>query len=163
VDSDPKVRLEIIGVARDTVYSGNLRSQMPLEFYIPFFRSGIWMPPTFYLRANRDTAAFRTDIQRMLARLEPNLKIKELRPINDVIDHLLLRERIIAQLLGFFSAFALLLSCLGLYGILTFRVAQRTREIGIRMALGATLHSVIGLVIRQGLSFAFCGSLIGIC
>src|SRR5207253_1524244 len=102
VDSEPKVRLEIVGVAKDTRYSPNLRNRVPLEFYVPFFGSGIRMPPTFYLRADRDLAAFGADIRRIIARVEPRLKIRDLRPMNEVIDRLLLRERIVAQLVGFF-------------------------------------------------------------
>jgi predicted permease len=161
VDGKDKVRLEIVGVAKDTRYSGDLRKQIPLEFYVPFFGSGIRMPPTFYLRADRGAAAFTAGIRQIIARVEPRLKIRELRPMNEVIDRLLLRERIIAQLVGFFGGFALLLTCLGLYGILAFRVAQRTREIGVRMALGATLGGVVALVIRQGLTLVLAGIALG--
>jgi ABC-type lipoprotein release transport system permease subunit len=151
----------ILGEAKDTRYSGDLRKQIPLEFYVPFFGSGIRMPPTFYLRADRGAAAFTAGIRQIIARVEPRLKIRELRPMNEVIDRLLLRERIIAQLVGFFGGFALLLTCLGLYGILAFRVAQRTREIGVRMALGATLGGVVALVIRQGLTLVLAGIALG--
>ena len=82
--------------------------------------------------------------------------------MDEVIDQLLLRERIIAQLVGFFSVFALLLTCIGLYGLLSFQVSQRTREIGIRMALGSTLRSVIALVTRQALTLALWGGVAGI-
>jgi predicted permease len=162
VDSEPKVRLEIVGVARDTRYSADLRAHIPLQFYVPYFGSGIRMPPTFYLRADQPAAAWTGGIRQVLARVDPNLKIKTLRSMTEVIDRLLLKERIIAQLVGFFSLFALLLSCLGLYGVLSFRVAQRTREIGVRIALGATLQSVIKLVLRQGLTLVVLGVAIGI-
>ncbi|HTL56631.1 MAG TPA: ABC transporter permease [Candidatus Limnocylindrales bacterium] len=162
VNSEPKVRLEIVGVAKDTRYSRNLRNSIPLQFYIPYFGSGIRMPATFYLRADRDSAAFASGIQRIIARVEPRLKIRELHPMSEIIDRLLLRERIIAELGGFFSAFALLLTGLGLYGILAFQVAQRTRDIGVRMALGATRRSVLAQITRQGLGLVACGTIIGI-
>jgi len=162
VDSEPKVRLEIVGVAKDTRYSTDLRAQIPLQFYIPYFGSGIRMPPTFYLRADQPAAALIGSIRQVLARVDSNLKIKNVSSMTEVIDRLLLKERIIAQLVGFFSLFALLLSCLGLYGILSFRVAQRTREIGVRIALGATLQSVIKLVLCQGLTLVVLGGAIGI-
>jgi ABC-type antimicrobial peptide transport system permease subunit len=73
-----------------------------------------------------------------------------------------LRERIIAELVSFFSGFALLLTCLGLYGILSFQVAQRTREIGVRVALGATLRSVIGMVSQQALKLVLLGGAVGL-
>jgi predicted permease len=162
VEGENKVRVEIVGVARDTTYSPNLRKQTPLEFYVPYFGSGIRMPPTFYLRADRAAVTLTGDIRRILAHVEPRLKLRELRSMNEVIDRLLLRERIIAQLIGFFSGFALLLTCLGLYGLLAFRVTQSTREIGVRMALGATLGNVIALPIRQGLALVLCGGVLGL-
>lgn len=162
VDSEPKVTLEIIGVAKDTRYSTDLRAQIPLQFYIPYFGSGIRMPATFYLRANQPAASLMGSVKTVLHRVDPGLKIKNLSSMTEVIDRLLLRERITAQLVGFFSLFALLLSCLGLYGVLSFRVAQRTREIGIRIALGATLPGVIKLVLRQGLTLVVLGGAIGI-
>jgi ABC-type antimicrobial peptide transport system permease subunit len=82
--------------------------------------------------------------------------------MDEVIDSLLLRERIIAELVSFFSGFALLLTCLGLYGILSFQVAQRTREIGVRVALGATLRSVIGMVSQQALKLVLLGGAVGL-
>jgi predicted permease len=162
VDDAQKAHLEIIGVAKDTRYSPNLRAPIPLEFYIPFFGSGIRMPPTFYLRTDQPSAALAGSIRQVLVRVGPELKIRNLRSMDKVIDLLLLRERIIAQLVSFFSGFALLLTCLGLYGILSFRVDQRIREIGVRMALGAQRSDVLGLFIGKGLKLALVGNAIGL-
>ena len=72
------------------------------------------------------------------------------------------QERILAQLGGFFSLFALALACLGIYGVLSFAVVQRTREIGLRLALGAQRHDVLALVIGGGLKLALFGSVLGL-
>ncbi len=155
-------RLEVIGVAKDTRYSRNLREAMPLEFYLPFFGGGVRMPPTFYLRAGRSATALTADIRRAVTRLEPRVTVRDLHAMDEVIDRLLVRERIIAQLTGFFSVFALLLASLGIYGLLSYAVAQRAREIGVRMALGATLRDVVQLVLRNGLKLALVGCALGI-
>jgi ABC-type antimicrobial peptide transport system permease subunit len=156
------VRLEVIGVARDTKYSRSLREKTPLEFYVPFFGGGVRMPPTFYARTEHSAAAIVAEIRRVVTRIEPQVTIRNLRTMDEVIDRLLVRERIIAQLVGFFSMVALLLASLGIYGLLSYTVAQRTREIGVRMALGATLRDVVRLVIRQGLTLALFGFALGV-
>ena len=120
------------------------------------------MPPTFYVRTEHSAAAIAADIRRVVTRIEPQVTIRNLRTMDEVVDRLLVRERIIAQLVGFFSVFALLLASLGLYGVLSYSVAQRTREIGMRMALGATLRDVVRLVIRQGLTLALFGCALGV-
>ena len=82
--------------------------------------------------------------------------------MDDVVDASLRQERIIANLGGFFSLTALALACLGIYGVLSLTVAQRTREIGLRIALGAQRVSVLSLVVGQGLKLAVIGSAIGL-
>jgi predicted permease len=156
------VRLEVIGVAKDTKYSRNLREKTPLEFYVPFFGGGVRMPPTVYVRGEHSAATIAGDIRRAVTRIEPLVTIRYLRTMDEAVDRLLVRERIIAQLVGFFSGFALLLASLGVYGLLSYSVAQRTREIGVRLALGATLRDVVGLVIRQGLTLALFGCALGV-
>jgi len=88
--------------------------------------------------------------------------VKELRAMEDVVASQLVQERMIAQLAGFFSVFALTLSSLGLYGTLSYAVARRTREIGVRMALGASVRNVLALVVRQGVALALLGCGVGL-
>jgi predicted permease len=155
-------RLEIVGVAKDTRYARDLRAAVPLQLYLPFFGSDLRMPPTFYLRTTHSAVASEANLRRVLARIDSRLGLRDLRSMDETIDRLLVRERIIAQLTGFFSAFALLLACLGVYGLLAFRVAQRTREIGVRVALGASIRDVVTLVLRQGLTLVLAGGLLGV-
>ena len=82
--------------------------------------------------------------------------------MDDVVNASVHQERVVAQLGGFFSIFALALACLGLYGVLSFAVVQRTREIGVRVALGAQRRDVLSLVIRQGVKLALTGAAVGI-
>jgi predicted permease len=156
------VRAEIVGVAGDTKYSRNLRDRTPLEFYLPFFGAGPRFSPTFYLRANAPLSALAPDIRRALAQVDARLTPKNLSTVDEAVGGLLARERLIAQLVGFFSAFAVVLASLGLFGALSYRVAQRTREIGVRVALGATLRDVVTPVLRQGLVLAVVGCSVGL-
>ena len=82
--------------------------------------------------------------------------------MDDVVNASVHQERVIAQVGGFFSLFALALACLGLYGVLSFAVVQRTREIGVRVALGAQRRSILSLVIGQGVRVALVGAAVGI-
>ena len=82
--------------------------------------------------------------------------------MNERVDELLVQQRFIAQVAGFFSLFALLLACLGLYGIMAQAVLRRTREIGVRMALGAQPSDVLWLVLREALSLVLMGGVVGL-
>src|SRR2546427_10106789 len=89
-------------------------------------------------------------------------RVRNVTAMDDVVNASVHQERVIAELGGWFSLFALALACLGLYGVLSFAVVQRTREIGVRVALGAQRPEVLALVIGKGLKLALVGSLIGL-
>jgi len=94
--------------------------------------------------------------------LDSNLPIFYIRTQSESIDQLLFQERLIARLSSFFGALALVLACVGLYGLLSYEVARRTREIGVRMALGAAQRNVLGIVVGQGIVLTAVGMAMGI-
>jgi predicted permease len=152
---------EIIGVAKDTTYQ-NLREKTPLEYYVPYFGGMTNIPPTFYADTTHDPSVLEANLRPIIRLVDPRVTIREMRTMKEVIDGTIVQERAIAQLASFFSVFALILASLGLYGVLSSGVVHRTREIGVRMALGARASEVLSLVVRQGLGMALLGCVLGI-
>ena len=148
---------EIVGVVADVKYD-QLRREIEPTIYAPFTGQGA----SFSLRTATDPSSFIPQIRSLVDQLDGNLPIDRIRTESQQIERQLMTERLIARLSGFFGVLALLLSCIGLYGLLAYEVARRTREIGIRMALGAHSGDVLRLVIGQGLVLAASGAAIGI-
>jgi len=148
---------EIIGVVRDTKY-GDLRREIKPMMYVP--QSG--MGASFEVRTAGDPQALVPVIRRTVAQMDPNLPLRDVITESQQIDRLLFQERLVARLSGFFGVLALTLACIGLYGLLAYEVVRRTREIGIRTALGAQRGDVLRLVLTQGLSLALVGAVAGI-
>jgi ABC-type antimicrobial peptide transport system permease subunit len=155
------VQYEIIGVVKDAKYE-NLREKVDRAFYRPFFFSGYYPGSTFMLRTFSNPIAATTAVQQAVRALDKDAQILDVRTMENVVDTSLVQERFIAQLAGFFSLFALLLACLGLYGIMSHGVVRRTREMGIRMALGAQSTGVVWLVMRQSLVLVVIGIIVGV-
>ena len=148
---------EIVGVVRDAKYS-TLRQEITATMYVP--QSG--MPASFEVRTAADPQVLLPAIRRVVADLNANIPIFRITTESEQIDRLLFQERLIARLSAFFGLLALLLACIGLYGLLSYEVSRRTREIGIRMALGAQERDVLRLVVKQGLTLALVGAVAGI-
>ena len=148
---------EIIGVVRDTKYS-DLRRDISPTMYVP--QSG--MGASFEVRTAGDPQALVPAIRRVVADMNPNLPLRDVTTESQQIDRVLFEERLIARLSTFFGLLALVLACIGLYGLLSYEVTRRTREIGIRMALGAQIGDVLRLVVKEGLTLALIGALAGV-
>ena len=154
-------KFEIVGVVKDAKYS-SLREAAPPTFYLFCFGEVRDWDMTFAVRMAGRPAAVIDNLRRAVRETDPTLQLRGIRTMDEVVDASLRQERIIANLGGFFSLTALALACLGLYGTLSFTVAQRTREIGVRVALGAQRVNVLSLVVGQGLKLAAIGSAVGL-
>ena len=120
------------------------------------------MVQAFALRAEADSGGLANAIRGIVHAVDPTVRVSDVRPMNDLVDRALHPETVLAQLGGFFGVTALVLACLGIYGVLTLAVVQRTREIGMRVALGAQRRDVLSLVIGKGLKLALIGSVLGL-
>jgi predicted permease len=147
----------IVGVVSDAKYS-NLRSAIAPTMYVPSNGSRA----TFDVRTRVNPASLAGTIRSIVSQMDSSLTMFDIHTETQLIDQLLVRQRMIAQLSGFFGLLALALACVGLYGLLSYEVARRTREIGIRMALGARGGDVLRMVVKQGVALALTGVAIGI-
>jgi ABC-type antimicrobial peptide transport system permease subunit len=118
-------------------------------------------PATFELRTAADPEALLPAIRKVVADVNANIPLFDVQTESEQIDRILFRERLVARLASFFSLLALVLAGMGLYGLLSYDVARRRHEIGIRMALGAQARDVIRMVIRRGIGLALAGAVIG--
>ncbi len=148
---------EIVGVVRDAKYN-DLRREIHPMMYQPH-HVGV---ATFELRTAADPQALLPAIREAVGQVNADLPLFNVTTQSQQIDRLLFQERLVARLAGFFGALALVLACIGLYGLLSYEVSRRTREIGIRIALGAQPERVLKLVLRQGIVLALAGAAVGI-
>jgi predicted permease len=155
--TDPKdPQWQIVGVVGDTKYE-SLRAAKGPTAYVPLTAGGA----TFAIRTAISPAGLMPPVRNLVHEVDNNLPIVLMRTQSDAVDRLLFNERLMARLFGLFGTLGLMLACVGLYGLLSYNVTLRTREIGIRTALGAQRRDVLVLVLRQGLVLVIVGVILG--
>lgn len=153
-----KLDIEIVGVVEDSLYEGP-REGIRRQVFVPAFGNGA---TTYYVRGSLGSDALYVALRNEVRKLDAAMPVFRMRTLGSQLDQTLLTERLIALLSAGFGALATLLAAVGLYGVMAFVVARRTKEIGLRMALGAEQGSVLWLVIREVLLLVAIGLAIGI-
>ncbi len=152
---------EVVGVVGDVRHVA-LEQGAGGEIYLPIRQSGDYAAVDLVIRTKLPAASLASAVREALRPIDPNLPANEFRTLQQLVDKSVSPRRFVVILLGGFSAFALVLASLGIYGVIAYSVAQRTQEIGIRMALGASARELQGQVIFQTLRLAALGMLIGV-
>ena len=157
---DP-LNIEIVGVVQNAKYS-DVKQEAPPVFFLPYRQDSTVGSMNFYARTAQDPEQLLRVIPAMLAKIDPNLPVEDLKTMPMQIRETVFLDRMISILSAAFAGIATLLAAVGLYGVLAYTVAQRTREIGVRMALGADGGRVRGMVMRQVGWMTLIGGVIGI-
>jgi putative ABC transport system permease protein len=156
----PYIEWQIVGVYHNVHNDGMVAEGFP-EIDVPFWQSP-WPSSSVAVRTSLDPATSTKSISDIVLSMNPNLPLAEVKTMDQIKDESMAGDRFSAFLFGSFAGLALLLAALGIYGVMSFAVAQRTHEIGLRIALGAGQNRVVRLIIREGMTLAAIGLLVGL-
>jgi predicted permease len=159
--NDVKPNIEIVGIVKDAKESHVRDAERPY-FYQPYSQFGKLFSMSFYIRSQQDPLLMSNVLRETVREADPNLPLYELKSVERVVDEDLFAERIIAGLSAAFGGLAALLAALGIYGVLAYLVVQRTREIGIRVALGAVAGQIKWLVFKEVGWMVLAGAVVGL-
>jgi ABC-type antimicrobial peptide transport system permease subunit len=159
--SEKDVRLTVVGVADDT-HQMNLRERAPAIVYTPLTQEKVQFWMNFAMRTAQEPAALSSAAVAAARAASKDVVIRYVRTLDQQVNASLMRERLLASFSGGFAVLALILAAVGLYGVMSYSVTRRRREIGIRMALGAGRGSVLMQVLRQTVLVSAIGIAIGV-
>jgi len=140
--------IEIVGVAADAKYS-NVKDEIPPQYFVPWRQNPSIGRLSFYVRSTVEPATLLKTLPRVIASIDPNLPVDDLTTLRKTVQDDVYLDRLVAVLSAGFAVLATLLAAIGLYGVLAYDVARRTREIGLRLALGAAPSALRTMVLRQ--------------
>jgi ABC-type antimicrobial peptide transport system permease subunit len=159
--ADTELDIQIVGLVTDAKYS-EVKQEIPPLYFTPYRQNENIGRMTFYARTAGDPGQVLRAVPAVISRLDPNLPVEELKTLDQQVRDNIVLDRVIGILSAAFAILATLLAAIGLYGVLAYTVAQRTREIGLRMALGADAGRVRSMVLWHVGRMTLIGGGVGI-
>ncbi len=156
-----KLNIEIVGMVEDSLYEGP-REGVHRQVFVPFAQGGFPGAATFYVRTSMESKPMFGALRRKMAELDASMPLYSMKTVGDQLDETLGTERLIAILSAAFGVLATILAAIGLYGVMAFVVARRTKEIGLRMALGARRSEVVWMVLKESMLLVAVGLAAGV-
>jgi putative ABC transport system permease protein len=151
---------QVVGLVKDAEIRNDIQGPLPVA-YVPYWQDPALIEARMCIRVAGDPAAALPMIRKAIAAVDPNVPVTETMPLMDQVRGAYTDTRVVSAVLGCAASLALILSAIGLYGVISYEVGRRTKEIGVRTALGARPHDVVQLFLRQGFGVVLTGILFG--